>query len=60
MRSEEEAERDLRNLQRRLTAITDRYEQAQARRKFLGSTRATILFALVTAGVAFLIGSALM
>jgi hypothetical protein len=31
-----------------------------ANRKFLGSPRATILFALVIAGIAFVIGSALM
>ncbi|MBN9437045.1 hypothetical protein [Bosea sp. (in: a-proteobacteria)] len=53
-------EKELRNLQQRFAAISRRHDRATANRKFLSSPRATILFALVTAGVAFLIGSALM
>lgn len=55
-----DADKELRDLQRRFTAISTNYESAQANRKFLGSTRATILFALLAAGVAFLIGAALL
>jgi hypothetical protein len=53
-----DAEKELRNLQRRFTTITRGYQRARARRKFLGSTRATVLFALVAAGVAFVVASA--
>ncbi|ODT55794.1 MAG: hypothetical protein ABS59_02735 [Methylobacterium sp. SCN 67-24] len=55
-----DADKELRDLQRRFTAISRRHDRATANRKFLGSPRATLLFALVTAGVAFLIGSVLL
>lgn len=49
-----DGDKELRDLQRRFTAISRDYDRATANRKFLGSTRATILFALVAAGVAFI------
>jgi hypothetical protein len=49
-----------RNLQQRFAAISRRHDRPTANRKFLGSTRATILFALLTAGAALLVASALL
>jgi hypothetical protein len=51
-----DADKELRDLQRRFTTITQGYERAEARRKFLGS----VLLALVAAGVAFVVALAVL
>lgn len=55
-----DADMELRDLQRRFSAISQGYNRTQAQRKFLGSTRATILFALLAAGAAFIVASAML
>jgi len=55
-----DADDGLRDLQRRFTTISRRHDRAMANRKFLGSTRATVLLALAIAGVAFVAASAIM
>ena len=53
-------EREARTLQQRFSKVTDRYERAVENRKFLRSTRATIMFAMLAAGLAFLAASAIL
>ena len=58
--SARDPEKELRDLQRRFTGISRRYTRSVASRRFLASAKATVLIALLVAGLAFLMASAIL